>query len=205
MKRKDLELIAEDIETIFEWLEELHYDVYKLKQGRGRVSSQDIERPGTFNSLIEELYGRDIKFDGSESGIKMTPWDALMDIIEEEGDSCSCDFCGEEDSERNIVIPVIENVDGWEADAWNIYANLYKILVSKQKDYGPDNIRKSPGGPLNGLTVRLYDKLARLNNLLETGATPENESLRDTFLDIANYGVIGMMILDDTFPKSKDN
>lgn len=205
MKRKDLELIAEDIEEIFEWLEELHYEIYKLKQRRSGIPSQDSQRPGSYMSLIEELYGRDIIFDGSESGIKMTPWDALMDITEEEDDSCSCDFCGEEDSERNIVIPVIEDVDGWEADAWNIYANLYKILVSKQKDYGPDNIRKSPGGPLNGLTVRLYDKLARLNNLLETGATPENESLRDTFLDIANYGVIGMMILDDTFPKSKDN
>lgn len=205
MKRINLEVLLEDIEELYDWVEELHNEVRKLKQGGSGVFSKNSTRPGSYMSIIEELYGRDIEFDGSESGIKMTPWDALMDITEEEDDSCSCDFCGEEDSERNIVIPVIEDVDGWEADAWNIYANLYKILVSKQKDYGPDNIRKSPGGPLNGLTVRLYDKLARLNNLLETGATPENESLRDTFLDIANYGVIGMMILDDTFPKSKDN
>ena len=92
----------------------------------------------------------------------------------------------------------------WEEDAWNIYDLLFEVLVRKQRDYGPDNIRRSPGGALNGLTVRLYDKIARLNNLISTGATPENESLRDTFIDIANYGVIGIMILDDTFPKSKD-
>jgi hypothetical protein len=99
---------------------------------------------------------------------------------------------------------ILEMTD-WQVDALSVYEKLFDILVSKQNDYGPDNIRRSPGGPLNGLTVRLYDKIARLNNLLETGATPENESLRDTFIDIANYGVIGVMILDDTFPKSKDN
>ncbi len=53
------------------------------------------------------------------------------------------------------------------------------LLVKKQKDYGSKNISQSPGGPLNGLRVRMFDKLARINNLVETGATPENESLRD--------------------------
>jgi hypothetical protein len=46
--------------------------------------------------------------------------------------------------------------------------------------------------------------MSRLVNLIQSGAKPENESLRDTFVDIANYGVIGMMILDGTFPKPKD-
>jgi len=181
MKRKpilSLELIAEDIEEVFEWLEELHYEVYKLKQGRDGVPNKDVKRPGVYSSFIEEIYGRDIDFDGSESGIKMTPWDITMDFTE---------------------------TPDWRSDAQDVYDSLFDILVKKQNDYGPDNIRKSPGGPLNGLTVRLYDKLARLNNLLETGATPENESLRDTLIDIANYGVIGVMILDDTFPKSKDS
>ena len=199
--KKDLFLIAEDLDEIFDWLEELSYEVYKLKRGRSSDDSQNTDRPGTAMSFIEEIYGRDIKFDGSKSGIKMTPWDSIIELTE---GNCNCDFCDESDDKRNIVVPVIDDVDGWEADAWNVYAKLYDILVKKQKDYGPDNIRKSPGGPLNGLTVRLYDKIARLNNLLQTGALPENESLRDTFIDIANYGVIGVMILDDTFPKSKD-
>ncbi len=70
------------------------------------------------------------------------------------------------------------------------------LLVKKQKDYGSKNISQSPGGPLNGLRVRMFDKLARINNLVETGAKPENESLRDSFLDIANYAIIAMMVLD---------
>jgi len=73
---------------------------------------------------------------------------------------------------------------------------LAELLIKKQKDYGPKNISLAPGGPLNGLRVRMFDKLARINNLVETGVTPENESLRDSFMDIANYAIIAMMVLD---------
>jgi len=73
---------------------------------------------------------------------------------------------------------------------------LAELLIKKQKDYGPKNISDSPGGPLNGLRVRMFDKLARINNLVETGVSPQNESLRDSFMDIANYAIIAMMVLD---------
>jgi hypothetical protein len=83
------------------------------------------------------------------------------------------------------------------AELTYIYTDgLAELLIKKQKDYGPKNISDSPGGPLNGLRVRMFDKLARINNLLETGAKPENESLRDSFMDIANYAIIAMMVLD---------
>jgi hypothetical protein len=74
------------------------------------------------------------------------------------------------------------------------------VLLQKQKDYGPKNISQSPGGPLNGLRVRMHDKLARINHLVETGATPENESLKDSFLDLANYAIIAMLVLDGDWP-----
>lgn len=79
---------------------------------------------------------------------------------------------------------------------YNHTDGLAELLIKKQKDYGPKNISLAPGGPLNGLRVRMFDKLARINNLIETGATPENESLRDSFMDIANYAIIAMMVLD---------
>jgi hypothetical protein len=80
---------------------------------------------------------------------------------------------------------------------YNYTDGLAELLIKKQKDYGPKNISQAPGGPLNGLRVRMFDKLARINNLIETGATPENESLRDSFMDIANYAIIAMMVLDN--------
>lgn len=73
-------------------------------------------------------------------------------------------------------------------------------LVKKQNDYGPTNISRSPGGPLNGLRVRIHDKVSRINHLIDSGATPENESLKDSFLDLANYSIIAMMVLDGDWP-----
>lgn len=75
-----------------------------------------------------------------------------------------------------------------------------KTLVSKQRDYGPGNIANCPLGPVPGLIVRLYDKLARLAHLTKEGVDPEHEALRDTALDIANYGTILAMVLDGEWP-----
>ena len=75
-----------------------------------------------------------------------------------------------------------------------------EVLLSKHRDYGPKNIADSPGGALNGLRVRLHDKLARLNNLVDSGASPEHEGLIDTALDIANYGTIMALVLSGHWP-----
>ena len=76
------------------------------------------------------------------------------------------------------------------------YDEAERLLLKKHKDYGPKNISGSPGGALNGLRVRMHDKLARINHLYDSGATPENESLRDSFIDMANYAIIAMLVLD---------
>lgn len=81
------------------------------------------------------------------------------------------------------------------------YDEAEKLLLKKHKDYGPKNISGSPGGALNGLRVRMHDKLARINHLYDSGATPENESLRDSFIDMANYAIIAMLVLDDKWDK----
>ena len=80
------------------------------------------------------------------------------------------------------------------------FQNAKSVLLQKHKDYGPKNIAQSPGGPLNGLRVRMWDKFARINNLIDSGATPENESLKDSFLDMANYAIIAMLVLDGEWP-----
>jgi len=84
---------------------------------------------------------------------------------------------------------------------YKYFGDSADLLLRKHRDYGPKNISQSPGGPLNGLRVRMWDKLARINNLIESGATPENESLKDSFQDLANYSIIAMLILDGKWPK----
>ena len=75
-----------------------------------------------------------------------------------------------------------------------ILQELQYIMLKKHEDYGPMNIAGAPGGPMNGLRVRMYDKLARLNNLIDTGDTPNYESIEDTLLDLANYAIIGLLV-----------
>ena len=79
-----------------------------------------------------------------------------------------------------------------------IAAECVSLLDSKQKDYGPKNISRFG---VRGLSVRLYDKVERLANLLmDREEDPKNESLEDTFKDIANYGIIGLLLLKDQWP-----
>jgi hypothetical protein len=87
------------------------------------------------------------------------------------------------------------------ADVWATLDSAGNLLIKKHKDYGPTNISLSPGGPLNGLRVRMHDKTARINHLIDSGATPENESLRDSFIDLLNYSAIALMVLDGKWPR----
>jgi len=90
--------------------------------------------------------------------------------------------------------------DEFVTNVWRILDAAGNLLIKKHHDYGPKNISQSPGGPLNGLRVRMWDKVARINNLLDSGVNPSNESLRDSFIDLLNYSAIAMMVLDETWP-----
>jgi hypothetical protein len=92
------------------------------------------------------------------------------------------------------------DIKQFEEMSLGYYAEANNVLVSKQRDYGPKNIALSPGGPVNGLRVRMHDKLSRINNLIDSGVDPKHESLRDSFLDMMNYSAIGLMVLDGDWP-----
>jgi hypothetical protein len=88
------------------------------------------------------------------------------------------------------------------ADMWEVLDSAGNLLLSKHHDYGPKNIAGSPGGPINGLRVRMWDKIARINNLVDNNKNPNNESLRDSFLDLLNYSAIALMVLDNNWPET---
>lgn len=100
----------------------------------------------------------------------------------------------------NPTDPGTLNAHQFAADMWEVLDSAGNLLLKKHKDYGPTNIGKSPGGPLNGLRVRMWDKTARINHLIDSGATPENESLRDSFIDLLNYSAIALLVLDGKWP-----
>jgi len=91
--------------------------------------------------------------------------------------------------------------DEFIANMWDVMDAAGNLLISKHHDYGPLNIARSPGGPINGLRVRMWDKIARINNLVDSNVKPSNESLRDSFMDLLNYSAIAMMVLDGNWPE----
>jgi hypothetical protein len=80
---------------------------------------------------------------------------------------------------------------------------ITNILIKKQKDYGPENIMKFG---VTGIIVRLYDKVARLKNLLSKvdgdiskaihANSVNGESVLDTLIDIIGYSTIALMIME---------
>lgn len=102
---------------------------------------------------------------------------------------------------RDAAREGLDNDFGTFSDTVHEYFTLNaELLLSKHKDYGPKNISSAPGGAINGLRVRLHDKLARINHLIDSGKEPENEALRDSFIDLANYATIGLLVLDGNWP-----
>jgi hypothetical protein len=89
----------------------------------------------------------------------------------------------------------------FDATVLRYFDESAQLLLSKHNDYGPKNISNAPGGPINGLRVRIHDKLARINHLTDSGNGPEHEALRDSFIDLANYAIIGLLVLDGEWPE----
>jgi len=89
------------------------------------------------------------------------------------------------------------DVESFEEACRTIALQIAETVISKQHDYGHDNIMAFKE---QGLVVRLWDKVARLKNLLWVKKeSPKNESIEDTFTDIAGYAIIGLMLANDTF------
>lgn len=79
-----------------------------------------------------------------------------------------------------------------------VYKEMITIFIKKHKDYGKGNILDT--GEL-GIAFRINDKLNRLKHILTTKKNPDNESMEESWIDIAVYAVIAVMYLRGWFQK----
>jgi hypothetical protein len=116
------------------------------------------------------------------------------------------------DDEVNQTITIFEEEYPELAEEFqNIQKEMYEMFARKHMDYGLNNI--ALGGDiinnsddkkfsLTGLCIRLTDKISRLKNLLVNGRSfVKGEGMEDTFIDIANYGIIGLLVGRDKWKK----
>lgn len=96
------------------------------------------------------------------------------------------------DTEKRTLNWHTDTPETFEEAVDSILWEMRDTMIRKQKDYGPGNI--GTFGEL-GVLVRVTDKWARLKNLLyDNPSAAQNESLEDTWLDLANYSLIALMV-----------
>ena len=116
------------------------------------------------------------------------------------------------DDEANQIITIFEEEYPELSNEFQIILDeMYEMFARKHLDYGLNNI--ALGGDilnsendkkfsLTGLCIRLTDKISRLKNLLVNGRSfVQGEGMEDTFIDIANYGIIGLLVGRDKWKK----
>ena len=91
----------------------------------------------------------------------------------------------------------------------DIQFNQWQLFCKKQKDYGPKNIsvgtnletEEEVKLALTGLWFRMNDKMQRFQQIVINNQEPENESLTDTFMDLANYALIAQLVKEKVWGK----
>lgn len=87
----------------------------------------------------------------------------------------------------------------------------YELFAGKMLDYGLDNIAlgstltevEDIQLSLTGIWLRVNDKVNRLKNMLKRKGKNyvKDEPMIDSFIDIANYGIIAMLVMKDKWRK----
>ena len=91
----------------------------------------------------------------------------------------------------------------------DIQFNQWELFCKKQKDYGPKNIsvgtnletEEDVKLALTGLWFRMNDKMQRFQQIVMNSQEPENESLMDTFMDLANYSLMAQLVKEKVWGK----
>lgn len=107
----------------------------------------------------------------------------------------------------DMLSEIIEKIDSCDNGQRELFYNfiehqleLAKIFISKQLDYGPDNIAKF--GEI-GIIIRMSDKFERLLNLTLSGSEERNEAIEDTYKDISVYAIIALFCRTGLWPGAR--
>lgn len=76
---------------------------------------------------------------------------------------------------------------------------VHETFKKKQASYGPGNIAEFGE---RGVFIRMNDKMKRLKRLVWDGEPNplDDETIEDTFIDIADYAVIALVVRDGGWP-----
>lgn len=92
---------------------------------------------------------------------------------------------------------------GFERDFAKYLEEKFELFKKKQASYGPNNIAALG---MRGIFVRIWNKVQRLRNLVWEGKanTIEDESIEDTFGDLAVYSIMAVVLMRGQWPAYND-
>lgn len=70
---------------------------------------------------------------------------------------------------------------------------MYQIYEKKNADYGDSFSKTYDEFGLTASAIRINDKTERFKKLIKQDAQVQDESIKDTLLDLANYAVLTLM------------
>lgn len=85
-----------------------------------------------------------------------------------------------------------------------ITEKMYEVYKAKNADYG-DSFNITRNEYPNAILIRLQDKFLRLKQLYRNNfkANAQNESVKDTLLDMANYCILELIAITEAEVKNK--
>ena len=93
---------------------------------------------------------------------------------------------------QSVPKPIIEHR--------RILNELHMQYTTKNADYGNSFSVTYAHYGMIAPTVRMWDKLHRIETLSKQAAKVDDESLRDSLMDLANYAILTIMELDARKP-----
>jgi len=90
-----------------------------------------------------------------------------------------------------------------------ILKQQYELFASKHLDYGIQNISQGTNletpeekkFSLTAILIRMNDKMSRWKNIFIKNKVAKNETLLDTYRDLANYAIIAQLVEQDKWKK----
>lgn len=109
-----------------------------------------------------------------------------------------------------VVTSFTEFAEGGDPRFRKLLSEMMGVHVKKGADYGSDgdflaNCRGSEALGIDawkGVLIRMGDKMIRLHNAAK-GQKLQNESVQDSFMDLANYAIIGLILFNEEVEKEE--
>ena len=95
------------------------------------------------------------------------------------------------------VLYRLDNVNKNVVKFWKVTEEMVELYSKKNADYGDSFAKSLDDDGLLVSKIRLNDKMGRFNSILDKGVVQvDDETVRDTLIDLANYAAMTIQWMD---------